>query len=608
MRCAFFLALLAPALVQAAGLQHYEPWTDKVGEAGGLPVEFARWDQRLLADGEDGAQESVGFELVAEVATAPPERIVVFVIDLARDDRCEGAFRVGRVFEDVEVEIGPAPEGWEHLGRAATCSLVVPSSLRLPGAHLTGEATLHHGAMEPFGDRRLLYVPLLPLAAPARVASLTVDWNFADGMDSRVVGFPGEIRPAVLPKGRRRLVLRADQVAAPPSVLGLRTLIGRAAGVLLRSGEDWNELSRLHRDPWERAMRLTPSLVPLAARVLAQPSAEAAVQEAARIVLDGLPAPEASSGGALFRLPEGLDDAVAVGKADVPTRAAILVTLLRAADLRAEVVFASSLERPNVEDVSWAFLDRVLVAVPDLRDAGGEPLFIDPSLSAAELGVLRPGLSGGEGLAWGPHGARFVPITGMPSQAVWTLEGVEQPERKVRVHLSGRLTGPAAGEFLRWQAKGMPADQRPDRWMAWLSAPAWAECRPSVRQDGFGGAIVELDTLLPRDAVVEQGRTVAPALPWPTLPSAKARVWPYEIEALRLSFDESWTFTTLSGQGNEAPAPQESHVGTAELAWSWQGAVLKRRVRVDREGGTVTVSAAPQVEALRSFVLSAWAR
>jgi hypothetical protein len=590
-----------------AEFQQYQPPRDRPGEEGGLPAEFTRWDQRVVSDGEDGAQESVTFELVAESTTRLPERIATFVLDLSRDDRCEGYVQIGRSTEDLEVEIGSPPPGFAHLGRPALCSLIVPDALRTPGGRLVGGARVLHGAMEPWGDRRLLYVPLLPLAAPARQATLVAEWSAADGVSGLLIGAGVDARPGVLPRDRRRLLLRAERLAVPPTDSGTRTLVGRAPGVLLRSAESWNELALLHRESWERALHLPSALLPLAARVLAQPSVDGAVREAGHLALDTVALEPGGGAGGLFRLPAPLDEAVSSGRADAATRAALLTALLRAADLRAEIVLASTIERPSADDVLWAFLDRVLVALPDLRDSRGEPLFIDPTGGAAEIGSLPPGFVG-DGLSWGPHGARFVPLPSSVPSADWSLEAVEGPERSVRVHVVGRLHGAGAGALLRWDGAGQPPGARPDSWLAWLGHPAWAGQRLRVQPSGFGGAVVEADAVLDRGALVKDGRTPLPGLHWPNDGTDETRRWPLDLDPVAMSLDETWTFLTLTGSGAESPAPVESHVGSLRLAWSWQGAVLRRRAELRREGGTVSAAAIPQLRALREAFQTFWTR
>lgn len=601
---AVVLAVLAASVgAPSVAVARRGPWVDAHGyehlffrpadEAG--PVADS-WSETVVLDAEETIERHLRFEVVLPSALADGEGIPVAVVDGALGEDCEA--------DDGETTLVLQPYGFAHLGRPLLCMWIPPPGSRAEGAVIDAHVTVHRPRLKRLGHR---FAMLLPIQPPGmRAASLEFAVEHGVGQTPSILPHAWEVELNVkdLGGGRYRTFFRLDRVERLPVPPGAGTVAGRVPAMAITSGESWDQVALDHRAFFDAAARARDEAIPAAGRVLAQADVIASVREAVRLSLDEMGLDPSGGCGGTWLLPRRAAETVVAGSGTAADRAALLVALLRAADIRAEVVLASRSFIRVAPAEPLALLNQTIVLLPDVRlEEAGAPLFIDPSRGSDWLGALDEQLIGRDALMLGPQGARWLRLPSRPPRRSWTLNATETSDGVFDVQVAGVLDGAAAARVREWQAAGRPQDVAPVSDLAWLADPGWGGLDLAVAEEAGGRVAVTASGRISADDVLPEGRLPAPRLPEVALPDTSGSSWPFARDTLPLDADllESWTFRSRSSGGAPAEGRRVTPFWEVDSLGSWSGPLFNRRTRLRFDSAALAPAAAVEVERFAEF-------
>ena len=586
----------APALtsedVDTQGYKYLFSDQEPPPRSGGV---FEDWSLLLRTDELESFERRLTFRLVLERPETPyPETLPLLVLDASLGDWCDS--------KDLDVRETEPPPGFQHLGVPKGCAVVLPENARSYGGTVAGEVTIHRPRVERVEDRFAFSLPIQPLVHRADRVELAVEYPADEAPRIRSHRWDVELGRQVLPRDRERQDVALLGVNPLPLGEGVGTIIGRVPTLLLDSGEGWGDVATTHSVFYDNAARAEGAVIPLAGAVYAQPDVPSAAQEAVIRALDGIELDPSGGTGGAWRLPVSAVSTVEDGRGTAADRAALLVSLLRTADVRAEVLLVSSASVEVEPDEPLPVLDTTLVVVPKGAPDGSD-LYVDPSKGSLWLGSLSEELLGRDALLVSRAGARWVRTPDVPPRRNWTLNATEREDGDFDVTVRGELSGAPAARMRQWLVQGRPEESRPDSELAWLGG-AWAEAmEPRFHSPDGVRVVVRAKGVLPRDTALPEGHLAAPELPVAAAAPAFER-WPYARDArpLRLEVLESWTFRgNLSGP----PAPPGDKVTpfwTVSSEGDWSGPVFTRRTQVDFTARELPRNAAVEADRYQSFL------
>ena len=541
-----------------------------------------------------------------------PEFVPLLAVDEAAGEVCEWALddsgeetqpqRLGAEGEsvpavDTVLELRPLTAGFGHLGSPAVCGLVQGPEGRLPGEILRAEVVVRRPRTSRMEERFALFLPAQGPEAPSLEVNLAVEaYADLDVVIEPTLWKP-QLRQKALPGKRIRRSVAAEWVTPLPSPPGCLSVAGRVPGFWVRSGADWDAVSLEHRAWYDAATVLDDTLIPLAGRVLGSADLLASVREAARIALDNVDLDPSEGRGGTWLLPRRAASVAADGRGTAADRAALLVALLRGAEIRAEVVLASSAPLAVSPAGSPRPLNRVLVLVPELsRPDGNGPLFVDPSLPSDRLFARDPALLGRPALLLGPTGARWLRISDVPDRRRWTLNVRETQPDSFELRLEGALAGQPAAEALQWAKAGTVPRDAPVPELAWFAV--WGDSLQWTVKPTEAGAHVEAHGKLAREQLAP------PMIPKPAPRVQNAPSWPFprDTQPLDLELLESWSFRAAGPGGPAPPEERSTPFWTVSSLGRWTGPVFNRRSRIRWTATAVSVDASVEVERFLDFV------
>jgi len=575
------LALIALLAAAPTGLD--TRGYDSLFVEGGSPG-LLRWEVTVVLDDEDDWLVRTEFE--TSEGPALPERIPLAVVDAALGDQCELLGESAGVEGATVVQDARYPAAG-HLGDPRLCELLLSAPQRSAG-QVAGTLEVRRPRRTPMDHRFATWIPVQPLAWSAE--SVRVGAEFAQGETPRVlpVGWGVDLLRRDLDGDRRWVGVELSDVAALPPPTGVYTLVGRAPGLAVTTGASWDAIATEHRDAFESAAG-GGGIGRLAGRVVAQPNVDAAVREAVRLAMDEI---TLDGGGGTFHVPRSAAETMEVGSGTAADRAALLVALLRAADLRAEVVLASDTPLPIHPDHAVPLLNRTLVLLPKVAIGGAGPTYVDAARGSAWLGVLDESLLGRDALLLGPRGARWLRLPDTPPTRAWNLNASELKDGRIQVGITGSLSGAAAARVREWDATGRTGVTDELSWAGpWLTA-----LTVELTDDGATLA-VDARGELDRDVALPNGQI--PAMPRPSpavgVPGA-ATAWASDARPLTLSARESWTFRGID-PGAKAPGGESTTpFWTADVVASWAGPVFQRKADLAFVGRVVPTGASAEVD------------
>lgn len=292
---------------------------------------------------------------------------------------------------------------------------------------------------------------------------------------------------------------------------------------------------------------------------------------------------------------EGPDRVIADRRGDYATKAFLLHSLLDAAKIEADLVWAASRQDGlvDLEVPSFGWFDRMLVRA----HLGGEPVFLDPSAPGLAFGRLAADYEGTSALLFHPR---------KPEVITLPASSFEEHERRAEVALTldeeGRLSGSGtltlSGHHAARRIAAMKeSGEKPEEtWSDWLEEryPGFEVGAVAMEQALDQGRLAVTWTLAQRpeevlgdEATLLPSRPLGPAHQRLTLPSQTRRTpvmldFP-DCEVVELSL--SWP----AGWGVEVEPEERSHRnGAGALATSLErgedgrSLVYQRRLEVHR--------------------------
>lgn len=609
--CAAALVLLTPVASSAAG---------KAGGQGGrsfrqLTYEltprirreprFERWDVTVVLDAEEVIERRIDFRfVVGPEASSPPAELPLAVVDAARGDLCED-LEVGASgdFELLPGQLNQRPfpdRGFEHLGRPELCVAELSGE---PGVW-EGVLTVSRPPVSRLDHRFAMLFPVQPLAAPTEALRFSVEHGPLQEPRILPVGWDVEVRRKAIADRRIEAFFEVERVRPLP-LLPVQSISGRVPLIGVTSGEDWDTLAREHRAFFEAAARLKGPVIPLAGRVLGQSTPVDGVREAARLALDEIELESFGGRGGGWQLPQRASQTVEGGKGTAADRAALLVALLRGAEIRAEIVLANRSGHRVSPSEPLALLNQTLVVVPDVEiEAGRGPLFIDPSRGAAWLGCLDEALVGRDALLLSSEGARWLRLPGDLPRQQWTLNVREDEVEVLHWTVEGLLEGASASRVRHWVAEGRAAGVQPVHDLAWLTLDGWGLDGIQFEEAAGGRLTVRASGQSPRAEILEDGHIPVPLLPVPAPALSEDTAWPYARDArpFRVDLLESWVFSGTRSGGTVQDGERTTPFWEVDCLASWSGPVFNRRTRMRFTKNQLASSAAVEVERYVEFV------
>lgn len=592
------LALLvaSPAAAQIstrAAALHYDLTNARPGQRGAPDFEHRLYEVEVQLDGDEGLQITHTLDLWASPRSPLPKWVQVAVIDRAAGDRCEVTTRGDEA--GLKVRRTAAPPGFSHLGAPALCSIgpVPPRS-----THLAAEVLVIRPSQPLFSEATAWLHPVQPLSGAARSYRFVVEGPSEGAAAVAPLGWAVEVASEEIGRERWRWSVELEGVRPLQAQPGQLSLAGRAPQWSISTARGWDSTARLHRRAFDSAAQAHGPVLPLAGRVLGIRDPVNAVREAVRIALGTITLEAEEGRGGLFQLPRAAEETVETGSGRAIDRAALLVSLLRTAELRAEVVYAS----PTTMDVGPASpvvpLSRALVLVPGIAlEPTGAPLYIDPSLGPTWLGAVDEDLLGVNALLIGESTARWLRFPDTPPLRRWAWSAAESKDASFQIQVTGLLEGAPAARVRDWDAVGRPDDARPAA-LAFLRDLGDRE-QIEVEETSGGRLQVLYRGTLARSAVLARDGTLrVPALPAAALGRPGKRftqprdALPFDLEAT-----ESWTFRGL--RSGSAPRTDEKTTPfwQVDAAASWSGPVFSRRYRVRFTARELAALAAGNLEA-----------
>lgn len=537
----------------------------------------------VILDSEEAIERHIRVRVPAGL-----DRVPMTVIDRALGDECDSV-------AGGAVELVPQLTGFGHLGDPWRCDL-------LPRKAGEGHVVVYRPRPPRLDHRFALLVPIQPIDVAAETVVIEVEHG--PGQEPRIAahGWTAELSRKPLADGRVRTFVELQMVAAMPLPPGVDSISGRVPALAVTSGEPWDDLVLDHRAFYDAAARARDEAVPLAARVLSQPDLLAQVWEAARIALDEIELDPSAGRGGGWQLPRRASATAAEGIGTAADRAALLVAILRAVEIRAEVVLVSRSHHRVAPSEPLPLLNQTLVLLPDIElSDGAGPLFVDPSRSSRWLGALDEVLIGRDAVQLGARGARWLRLPGDAPGRSWTVN-VRQRSEGFDVEVTGIVEGAPAARILDWDDGGRVEADRPLTDLAWLAA--WTSLPIQLEQLPGGALQVAASGTLSRDEVLPDGRLPVPALPLPSLADQGRRTWPYPRDTLPMKADllESWAFLTPPAGGGGPVHQRVTPFWEVDSFGSWSGLLFSRRSRIEFTGDLLPTAAAREADRFVEFV------
>ncbi len=563
---------------------------------------FARFDQELILDDDEEVQRHIHFEIESLDGGLAPTEVAVAVIDAAQGDICEAG-----VGAEIGVVVRPMALGFDHLGTPALClAMALPGAS--PTATFAGHVVVSRPRVPRMEDRFALWIPIQPLAAPARKMSFSIRRSLADPIEIETSRWSIEFARKPLPENKLRISFALEQVTALPLEEGVVGIVGRVPALVIRPRARWDDIALEHRAWWNAAARLEADVIPLAARVLAQDDVAASVREAVQIALSEIRLDETGGSGGTWLLPERARVTAERGAGTAASRGALLVALLRAANIRADALLVSRSARRVAPEGNVGFLNQVLVLIQGASPhSDSKPLFVDPARGPAWMGALDESLLGRDAFLLSGEGARWLRLPGDAPRRHWTLNVRENPDGQFEVALEALLEGAPAARVRRWQAHGASDSDLPAHDLAWLGG-AWKGLLEVSTADVAGGRIeVRASGLLTRDEVLSGDFLAAPLLPEAASPSPFSGAWPYSRDArpFDVSLLESWTFASRRPGGAMPEGTRVTPFWEVDSFGRWSGPLFKRRSRIRFMGRVLARDATIELERFRDFTKAA---
>ena len=609
----FFLLLLVPTLALAAPKGGDVPalsvdeveargygwlFSDRqpMGRTGAT---FQTWSLTLVLDEIETLERRFTFALDLDrpTETRPvPQRVPVVVIDDSLGEWCEAKV------SGLDVVMDEGLPGFEHLGTPKTCYVVVPEGLRKRGGMLRGALTAHRPRVERVEDRYAYALPVQPLAHAAERVELTVEYDAGLPPRVRPQGWSVELGRQVLSPERERTGVALLGVNPLPLGAGVSTVVGRVPTVFVDSGEGWDDVAQIHAAFYGGAARTEGDVIPLAGAVFAQPDVPSAAMEAVIRALDGTKFDAQGGAGGAWRLPVSAVSTVEDGSGTAADRAALLIALLRTADVKAEILLLSSSPIPVGPDEPLPLLNCTLVVIPKGAPDGSD-LYVDPTKGSLWLGSLPESLLGRDALLLSRTGARWVRTPEDPPRRKWTLNASERADGDFDVIVRGELSGGPAARMREWLVAGKSADDRPALDLAWLGGQ-WAEAlEPRFHSPDGARLIVRANGVVPRGVALPGGKLAAPATP-AAAPEPELTRWPYARDADPLAVEllESWTFRGILSGPPPPPGDRVTPFWSVASEGAWSGPVFTRRSTLRFTARELPRDAAVEVDRFSSFV------
>ncbi|GEM_PF-2453065 len=531
--------------------------------------------------------EPDAFELrtraVIQRRTNAPSPVVLAEFDPSLGESC-------RVVNDAVAESDDPEEELEsgleiHVGDVderglAGCGVVLPAG----EDEVTAEVRVRRTRIDGLDDRFAFRFAVQPPAGAAERLVFSVE-SFAEAEPTvQLLRWDTELRKQALDGGKLRVFFELEGVQARPPAGGIRSLAGRVPEVVVTSGDAWDDVALDHRLQYLAAARATGPVIGMAGRVLGRGGGLPSVREAARIALDETALDANGGRGGTWRLPQSAQYTLEEKRGTTADRAALLMALLRTADVRAEVVLTSTDgQEPNPERVV-PVLDRTLVYVPDVFVAEGRPLFIDPALSSAWLGETEELLAGRSAVLLAPEGARWLRLPGELLASSWSLRATEGEDGRFAISLTGRLQGAPAARVREWERAGRPAERVPSGDLIWAAGP-WAESLTTEISDASGGRVVVQATgSVDAAAVAGPDGSILPP-PLPTVrhgaPSrATSETLGVDTQLFAFELRESWRFQGRRPGVGSPSLKRSTPFWEARSYGSWSGPLFNRETVV----------------------------
>jgi transglutaminase-like putative cysteine protease len=550
--------------------------------------------------------EPDAFELRTTVSltrtSSSPRSLALVEIDPTLGETC-------RIAVDDAPEIDDPDEEEETLGLEltvsdpdargiATCSVALPSG----NDPVQVEIRVRRPRINGLDDRFAFRMPVQPLVAPADHLVFAVE-SFAESEPTvQLLRWDTELRKQALDRGRLRVFFEIEGVQARAESGGIRSLAGRLPEVVVTSGEPWDDVALDHRLQYLAAGRATGPVIAMAGRVLARGGGLPSVVEAVQIALDEVELDPLGGGGGTWRLPQSAQYTLEEKRGTAADRAALLIALLRTADVRAEIVLTSADGQEPKPGSLIPVLDRTLVYVPDAAVVPGRALFIDPSLSSAWLGETDELLAGRSAVMLAPEGARWLRLPSDDRASSWSLRATEGEDGQFAISLTGRLQGPAAARVRQWERAGRPPEGIPTRDLSW-AAGRWAPLLElSISDTTEGRVIVQATGTVAADAVAGPDGSITPP-PLPTVrhgaPSkATSEIFGVDTDMYAFDLRESWRFQGRQAGSGSPSLKRTTPFWEARSYGSWSGPLFNRETVVRWKGRHLSPNATTEPERL----------
>ncbi len=560
---------------------------------------FSEWSLTLVLDEIETTERRLEFTIVLERPT--PARPVLDSVPLLMIDASLGEWCEGSVLGMDVVESAPLP-GFEHLGAPRTCSLPIPDVFKSKGGTFSGAIVAHRPRVERVEDRFAYALPVQPLSHPADRLELAVEYGTDDPPRVRPDGWRLNLGRSVVGADRERIDVALEGVNPLPLGAGVRTVVGRVPTVLVDSGETWDDVAATHSAFYDSAARAEGAVIPLAGAVFAQPDVSSAALEAVIRALDGTKLLDDGGAGGTWRLPVSAISTVEAGSGTAADRAALLVSLLRTADYKAEVLLLSSASIPVGPEEPLPLLNTTLVVVPKGAPDGGD-LYVDPTKGSLWLGSLPESLLGRDALLLARGGARWVRTPTAPPRRSWTLNSLERADGDFDVTVRGELSGAPAAQMREWLVAGRPDEQRPNSELGWLGGDWATVLDPKFHSPDGARLIVRAAGVVPRGMALPDGYLAPPSTP-AAAPAPELTRWPYprDAEPLNVELLESWTFRGILSGPPPPPGERVTPFWSVSSEGAWSGPVFTRRCTLRFGARELPRDAAVEVDRFAEFV------
>ncbi len=615
MRATFVLALLTlPVAAQAAPPQgitvprlvdfFYEPAGSEPAGRGGAKLEFATYGETLVLDADEDFERHIRFELHSARTLKLPETLPIAVVDTALGEDCE--LDEASAAADLTMSLVEAPPGWSHFARPMLCELKLGKRYVLRGGEVSGEVVVRRPKVAPLDEAVSWLFPVQPLAAPAR--SYRFDVQFGPDQSPRVegIGWSLELPTNPVDDERRSTAIELEGVGKLVVPAAMQTLSGRLPQWHVSTAGSWDDINRAHRDLYDLAAEPHGPVLGLAGRVLGLQDPVAAVREALRLSLDEIAFDPAGGRGSLWQAPRAAELTVEEGRGTAVDRAALLVSLLRTAELRAEVLFMNSTAHPVSSKLPVAQLNQVLVLIPGVAlEAGAGPLYVDPSRGSAWLGAISEDTLGSDALLLSPTVARWLRLGEDSPPRKWSWAAAELKDGTFQISTTGVLEGAPAARVRSWDRAGRPAESLPSQDLAWLAGLGMPA--DTAIEDVPGGRLqVAWQGTVPRELLLVGGTLPLPELPAVALGPKRTRRDPFPLDSSTFDLDvtESWTFRGLRPGESAVVGPRTTPFWDVEAQSAWSGPVLNRRYHLRFSAREIAPAAAHELGGFYAYVES----